>query len=155
MRVARAPQKKHFACIPRLRRARSPQRVAHATSKMHFACIPRLRHARAPEQTQCHLHSAPSTRTISAEGCAGMCKNAISPAFCAFDAQDLCRGSRSRLTPFAPSSAFNFRKQGRDLHVEISRGHSQVTCAWKSPGTTVTSELSCDFHLEISCDYRK
>ena len=44
--------------------------------------------------TQSHLHLAPSTRAISAEGCACQIQNAISPAFRALDAHDLCRGLR-------------------------------------------------------------
>ena len=44
-------QKRNFTCIPRTRHARSPQRVALRNPK-----------------TQFHLHSAHSTRTISAEG---------------------------------------------------------------------------------------
>ena len=39
--------------------------------------------------TQFHLHSKPSTRTISAEGRARKCTNAISFAFRAFDTHDL------------------------------------------------------------------
>ena len=44
-------QKRNFTCIPRTRHARSPQKVALRNPK-----------------TQFHLHSAHSTRTISAEG---------------------------------------------------------------------------------------
>ena len=65
----------------------------------NFTCIPRTRHARSPQKvalrnpkTQFHLHSAHSTRTISAEGCTSKSKNAISPAFRALDTHDLRRG---------------------------------------------------------------
>ena len=66
---------RNFTCIPRTRHARSPQRVA----------------LRSPK-TQFHLHSAHSTRTISAKGCTSKSKNAISPAFRALDTHDLRRG---------------------------------------------------------------
>ena len=52
-----------------------------------------------------HLHFAPSTRTISAEGCAGQIHNAISPALRAFDTHDLCRGCPGQIQN-AISSAF-------------------------------------------------
>ena len=67
-------QKRNFTCIPRTRHARSPQRVALRNQK-----------------TQFHLHSAHSTRTISAEGCTSKSKTAISPAFRALDTHDLRR----------------------------------------------------------------
>ena len=66
---------RNFICIPRTRHARSPQRVPLRTPKSQF-----------------HLHSAHSTRTISAEGCTSKSKNAISPAFRALDTHDLRRG---------------------------------------------------------------
>ena len=65
----------NFTCVPRFRHARSPQRVALRNPKSQF-----------------HLHSAHSTRTISAEGCTWKPKNAISPAFRALDTHDLRRG---------------------------------------------------------------
>ena len=70
-------RKRNLTCISRLRHARSRQRVAPDRTK-----------------TQSHLHFAPSTRTISAEGCARQIQNEISPAFRAFDTHDL----RRRLT---------------------------------------------------------
>ena len=70
--------------------SRSPQRVAPDTAK-----------------TPSHLHFAPSTRAISAEGCAGHGKNAISSAFRALDTHDLRRGLRRiRQKLNAISSAF-------------------------------------------------
>ena len=69
-----------LACISRTRHARSPQRVA-----------------RAPGTSHSRLHFAPSTRTISAEGCAQTIQIALSPAFRALDAHDLRRGSRGHL----------------------------------------------------------
>ena len=68
---------RNLTCVSRPRRARSPQRVARDKSK-----------------TQSHLHFAHSTRTISAEGCAGQIQNVISPAFPALDTHDLRRGLR-------------------------------------------------------------
>ena len=73
-------QKRNFTCIPRTRHARSPQRVALRNPKSQF-----------------HLHSAHSTRTISAEGCTSKSKNAISPAFRALDTHDLRRGLHSEI----------------------------------------------------------
>ena len=69
--------KRNLTCISRLRHARSPQRVAPDRTK-----------------TQSHLHFMPSTRTISAEGCARQIQNAVSPAFRVFDTHDLCRRLR-------------------------------------------------------------
>ena len=75
------------------------RRLHFETQKRNFTCIPRTRHARSPQRvalrnqkTQFHLHSAHSTRTISAEGCTSKSKTAISPAFRALDTHDLPRG---------------------------------------------------------------
>ena len=69
------PANRTLACISRTRHARSPQRVARAAGKSHS-----------------RLHFAHSTRTISAEGCAGSRQIALSPAFRALDTHDLRRG---------------------------------------------------------------
>ena len=66
---------RNFTRIPRTWHARSPQRVALRNQK-----------------SQLYLHSAHSTRTISAEGCTLKSKNAISLAFRALDTHDLRRG---------------------------------------------------------------
>ena len=66
---------KRTLCISRPRRVRFPQRVARDRAK-----------------TQSHLQFAPSTRTISTEGCPRPDQNAISPAFRALDTHDLRRG---------------------------------------------------------------
>ena len=66
-----------LACISRTRHARSPQRAAPDKSKSHS-----------------RLHFVHSTRTISAEGCAGQIQIALSPAFRALDTHDLRRGLR-------------------------------------------------------------
>ena len=83
----------NFTYIPRTQHARSPQRVARADTETQF----RLHSARStrtisaeghPGKTRksnFYLHSAPSTRTITA-------RNAISPAFLALDTHDLRRG---------------------------------------------------------------
>ena len=78
-----------LACFSRTRRSRSPQRVARTWDK-------------SPSR----LHFAHSTRTISAEGCAGTGQIALSPAFRALDTHDLRRGLHFRLTLFVPPSAF-------------------------------------------------
>ena len=71
------PANRTLACISRTRHARSPQRVARAAGKSHSG-----------------LHFAHSTRTISAEGCAGTRHIALSPEFRALDTHDLRRGLR-------------------------------------------------------------
>ena len=68
-------------CISHARHARSPQRVA-----------------RAPDKSHSRLHFARSTRTISAEGCAGTGQIALSLAFRALDTHDLRRGLRAHGT---------------------------------------------------------
>ena len=68
-----------LACISRTRHARSPQRVARTAGKSHS-----------------RLPFAHSTRTISAEGCAGSRQIALSPAFRALDTHDLRRGLRAQ-----------------------------------------------------------
>ena len=73
--LRRTKPNRALACISRPRRARSPQRVARDWVKMHS-----------------RLRFAPSTRTISAEGCAGPGQIALSPAFRALDTHDLGRG---------------------------------------------------------------
>ena len=73
------PANRTLACISRTRHARSPQRVA-----------------RGPDKSHSRLHFAHSTRTISAEGCAGSRQIALSPAFRALDTHDLRRGLRAQ-----------------------------------------------------------
>ena len=74
-RLRRTGSNRTLACISRTRHARSPQRVAPDRVKSHS-----------------RLHFAHSTRTISAEGCAGPRQIALSPAFRALDTHDLRRG---------------------------------------------------------------
>ena len=102
---------RNFTSIPRTRHARSPQRVALRNPK-----------------TQCRPHSAHSTRTISAEGCASKSKNTISPAFRALDTHDLRRRLRFE-TKNAISPAFralDTHDLRRGLHFEIKK--SNFTC---------------------------
>ena len=70
-----------LACISLARHARSPQRVA-----------------RAPDKSHSRLHFARSTRTVSAEGCAGTGQIALSLAFRALDTHDLRRRLRAHGT---------------------------------------------------------
>ena len=70
-----------FACTSRTRHARSPKRVAPEPDKSHS-----------------RLHFARSTRTISAEGCAGTGQIALSPTLRALDMHDLRRGLRGHRT---------------------------------------------------------
>ena len=61
------------------------------------------------------LHFAPSTRTISAEGCARQIQNAISPAFRAPNAHDLRRGLR-RTGPKRNLTCVSRPRHARPLH---------------------------------------
>ena len=67
-----------LACISRTRHARSPQRVVRGQVKSHS-----------------RLHFAHTTRTNSADGCAGTGQIALSPAFRALDTHDVRRGLRA------------------------------------------------------------
>ena len=79
----------------------SPNTRAHGTNRT-LACISRnrarspLRVAPEPDNSHSRLHFAHSTRTISAEGCAGTGQIALSPAFRALDTHDLRRGLRAQ-----------------------------------------------------------
>ena len=79
----------------------APQLLRVLLSHYHIASSP----LPAPQllcvlelRTKSHspLHFAPSTRTISAEGCAGSRQIALSPAFRALDTHDLRRGLRGQ-----------------------------------------------------------
>ena len=98
------PAHRTLACISRTRHARSPQRVARTPGKSHS-----------------RLHFAHSTRTISAEGCAGTRHIALSPAFRALDTHDLRRGLHFRLTLFVPPSAL--KREFIKLGNVFSLGH--------------------------------
>ena len=114
-----------LACISRTRHARSPQRVARGTGKNRsLACISRTRHAQCPQRvaracdkSHSRLRFAHSTRTISAEGCAGTGQIALSPAFRALDTHDLRRGLRAGTGQIALSPAF----RALDTH-DLRRG---------------------------------
>ena len=101
---------RYLPCISRLRRARSPQRVAPDRDKTHS-----------------RLHFAPSTRTISAEGCARQIQDALSPAFRVLDARDLRRGLR-RTGQNALSPAFR-ALDTHDLRRGLRRTGSKRTLA--------------------------
>ena len=90
---------RNFTSISHDGHARSPQRVALRNPKsqfhLHSAHSTRTISAEgctSKPKTQFHLHSAHSTRTISTEGCTSKSKNGISPAFRALDTHDLRRG---------------------------------------------------------------
>ena len=95
-----------LACISRTRRARSPQRVARAWDKSHS-----------------RLHFAHSTRTISAEGCAGKGQIALSPAFRALDTHDLRRGLRAHRTN---RTRLHFARSTRTISAESCAGIDQI-----------------------------
>ena len=97
-----------LACISRTRRARSPQRVA-----------------RGPRQPHSRLHFARSTRTISAEGCAGTGQIALSPAFCALDTLDLRRGLHADRTLACISRTRRARSPQRVAR-ERAKSHSRL-----------------------------
>ena len=85
---------RHTVCP---RHARSPQRVVRAKPK-----------------TQSHLHFAPSTRTIAAQGCAVQIQNAISPAFRALDTHDCRRWLRFVVLRRRRPRLKRERKEGRE-----------------------------------------
>ena len=123
--------KRALTCISRLQHPRSPQRLAPdklpATNpKRNLTCTSRLRHARSPQRvardkskTQSHLHFAPSTRTISAEGCPRQIQNAISPALRAFDTHDLRRGLRRRNAKRALTCISRLQRAGSPQRVAV------------------------------------
>ena len=73
---------------------RLPRKVKRQASKTSVSYETSSKSEARPIQTQSHLRFAPSTRAISAEGCARPIQNAISPAFRALDTHDLRRGLR-------------------------------------------------------------
>ena len=122
-----------LACISRTRHARSPQSVAPDRRKLHS-----------------RLHFAHSTRTISAEGCAGQIQIALSPAFRALDTHDLRRGlpatkpnrtlaciSRTRHARSPQRVATDRDKSHSGLHfARLTRTISAEGCvSWRSGGT--------------------
>ena len=96
-----------LACISRPQRTRSPQRVARAPAKSHS-----------------RLHFAHSTRTISAEGCAGSRRIALSPAFRALDTHDLRRGLRGH--PANRTLACISRTRHARSPQRVARGTRQI-----------------------------
>ena len=97
---------RNFPSISSGGHARSPQKVALRNPKSQF-----------------HLHSAHSTRTISAEGCTSKPKKAISPAFHALDTHDLRRGLHFEIqNAISPAfRALDTHDLRRGLHFEIQK----------------------------------
>ena len=85
--LSRTGTNRTLVCISRPRHARSPQRVARAKTKSHS-----------------RLHFAHSTRTISAEGCAGQRQIALSPAFRALERVARAKSKTHSRLHFAHSS---------------------------------------------------
>ena len=155
------------------------------TKKQNLTCISRLdthdlrRRLRATNsKTQSHLHFAPSTRTISAEGCAGQNKNAshlhfapstrtisaegcrteqkrISPAFRAFDTHGLRRGLRATgHNAISPAvRAFDTHDLRRGLHTTGQKRN--LTCIWRlrharSPQRVARDRIITQSHLHFA-----
>ena len=121
-----------LACISRARRARSPQRVARAQTQSHS-----------------RLRFAPSTRTISAEGCAHTGQIALSPAFRALDAHDLRRGLRAHRPSRAlacisrPRHARSPQRVARTPDKSHSRLHfAHSTCTISAEGCAHTGQIA-------------
>ena len=111
------------------------RRLHFETQKRNFTCIPRTRHARSPQKvalwnqkSQLYLHSAHSTRTISADGCTSKSKKAISPAFRALDTRDLRR-------------ALHFEIRNRNFTCIPRTRHA------RSPQTVALRNQKRQFHL--------
>ena len=97
--------------------------------------------ARGKSKTRSHLLFAPSTRTISAEGCAGQIQNALSPAYRAFDTHDL------RMRRVAPDKS----KTRSHLHIAPStRAISADGCAGQ-----IQNALSPAFRVFDTHDLRR
>ena len=136
-----------LACISRTRHARSPQKVARAQAKSHS-----------------HLHFAHSTRTISAEACAGMEQIALSPAFRALDTQDLRKGLRGNFTNRALACisctrhARSPQRVARQFHKSRSRlhfAHSTRTISAEGCARTGQIALSPAFRALDTHDLRR
>ena len=126
---------RNFTSISRDGHARSPQRVALRNPKSQF-----------------HLHSAHSTRTISAEGCTSKPKNAISPAFRALDTQRVAL--RNQKTEFHLHSAHSTRTISAEgshfetmlqkycaCHEIMSRGHTKCCTGHANASSSSSSKM--------------
>ena len=121
--LSRTGTNRTLACVSRTRHARSPQRVARDRDKSHS----RLR----------FVHS---TRTISAEGCAGQNQIAVSPAFRALDARDLRRGLR-RTETNRTLACISFTRHARSpQRVARDRDKSQSRLHFAQSTRTISAE---------------
>ena len=113
-----------LACISRPRHARSPQRVI------------------APDRDKSHsrLHFAPSTRTISAEGCSGPGQIALSPAFRALDTLDLRRGLLRTGTNRTLARISRIRHARSPQRVARGRDKSHSRLHFAHPTRTISAE---------------
>ena len=135
------PANRTLACISRTRHARSPQRVARAAGKSHS-----------------RLHFAHSTRTISAEGCAGSRQIALSRAFRALDTHDLRRGSRAHpanRTLACISRTRHARSPQRVAHSRLHFAHSTRTISAEGCARTGQIALSPAFRALDTHDLRR
>ena len=117
------PANRTLACISRTRHARSPQRVARAAGKSHS-----------------RLHFAHSTRTISAEGCAGSRQIALSPAFRALDTHDLRRGLRGHPANRTLACISRTRRARSPQRVARALGKSHSRLHVAHPTRTISAE---------------
>ena len=121
-------------------------------SRGHFthralACISRTRHARSPQRvarsfhtSRSRLHFAPSTRTISAEGCAVISQIALSPAFRALDTHDLRRGLRGNFTNRALACISRTRHVRSPQRVARAAGESHSRLHFAHSTRTISAE---------------
>ena len=138
-------------CISRIStRTISAEGCAHSRDTFALSCLHLgvTRHARSPQrvargpQDKSHsrLHFVPSTRTISAEGCAHSRQVALSPAFRALDTHDLRRGLRGQP---ANRTLATFRALARTISAEgcARTGHNRtLACISRTPGATISAE---------------
>ena len=116
-------QNRTLAYISRTRHARSPQRVARAAGKSHS-----------------RLHFTHSTRTISAEGCAGSRQIALSPAFRALDTHDLRRGLRGHPAHPTLTCISRTRHAGSPQRVARAAGKSHSRLHFAHSTRTISGE---------------
>ena len=93
------------------------------------------------------LHFAPSTRTISAEGCAGPGQNALSPAFRALDTHDLRGGlpAPNAKSTLACISRIRHARSPQRVAPDRTKTHSRLHFA---PSTCTISAEGCPRQMQ-------
>ena len=127
----------------------------HRTNRT-LARISRTRHARSLQgvartwdRSHSRLHVVHSTRTISAEGCAGMWQIALSPAFRALDAHDLRRGLRADRTnrTLACISHTRHARSPQRVARTLDKSHSRLHFAHST--RTISADRGLHFRLTL------